>query len=91
MSDTEIAIQALLSMKNKYDGEELTIANEDIEALLNINNNSVFIDILPSPCLTSSQSNTLDISSNFTLTPSQLKVDAFSPDIPLSAINRQTK
>jgi hypothetical protein len=70
MSDTEIAIQSLLSMKNKYDREEITIANEDIEALLNINNNSVFIDILPSPCLTSSQSNTLDISSNFTLTPS---------------------
>ena len=91
MSDTEIAIQALLSMKNKYDGEELNIANEDIEALLNINNNSVFIDILPSPCLTSSQSNTLDISSNFTLTPSHIKVDAFTPYIPLSAINRQTK
>ena len=88
--DNSQVVDTLLSMK--YDGEELTIADTDIQELLKIydNHNSVYIDILPSPCLSSkSHTEQEDMSGNFALPPPYVSAFEFL-NVPLSTINRQT-
>ena len=86
---SQLVVDTLLSMK--YEGEELTIADTDIQELLKIydNHNSVYIDILPSPCLSSTSHIEQDVSGNFALPPPYVSAFDF-PNVPLSAINRQT-
>lgn len=85
--ETALAADTLLSMK--YDGQE--VADTDIQELLKIydNHNSVYIDILPSPCLSSTSYIEQDVSGNFSLPPPYVSAFEF-PNFPLSAINRQT-
>jgi len=87
--DNSQVVDTLLSMK--YDGEELTIADTDIQELLKIydNHNSVYIDILPSPCLSSKSHTEQDMSGNFALPPPYVSAFEFL-NVPLSTINRQT-
>lgn len=87
---SHLAVDTLLSMK--YDGEEMTIADTDIQELLKIydNHNSVYIDILPSPCLSSKSHTEQDMSGNFVLPPPYVSAFESHNNITLSAINRQS-